>query len=92
MTIIFDENIPWPLRAFLESHEVTSVQRAGHGGKENGELLDLLDGNYDLFILADKNLRYQQNLQNRRISILELPTNRRPALQSQKASILSAVN
>jgi hypothetical protein len=33
-----------------------------------------------LFITADKNLRYQQNVQSRRIAILELPTNRWPKL------------
>lgn len=33
------------------------------------------------FVLCDKNLRYQQNLLGRRIAIIELPTNRWPALQ-----------
>lgn len=33
-----------------------------------------------MFILADKNLRYQQNMDGRRIAIIELPTNRWPLL------------
>ena len=33
-----------------------------------------------MFILADKNMRYQQNMDGRRITILELPTNRWPLL------------
>jgi hypothetical protein len=31
-------------------------------------------GRFDLFITADKNLRYQQNLSGRKIAIIELPT------------------
>ena len=56
---------------------VTSVQREGHRGIENGELLARLEGHFDIFILADKNLRYQQNLRDRTIATIELPTNRR---------------
>jgi hypothetical protein len=32
-------------------------------------------------VLADKNLRYQQNLAGRRLALVELPTNRWPLLQ-----------
>ena len=35
----------------------------------------LIDGAYDVFVTADKNLRYQQNLTKRRISIIEVPFN-----------------
>ena len=35
----------------------------------------LIDGTYDVFVTADKNLRYQQNLTRRRISIVEVPFN-----------------
>ena len=35
----------------------------------------LIDGAYDVFVTADKNLRYQQNLTRRRISIIEVPFN-----------------
>lgn len=31
---------------------------------------------FEVFVTADKNLRYQQNLSARRIAIIELPTNR----------------
>jgi hypothetical protein len=50
----------WPLRKLLSDYSVTSVQREGLGGTENGELLAALDGRFDVFILCDKNLRYQQ--------------------------------
>lgn len=91
MKIVFDENVPWPLRKFLPDHEVTSVQREGFGGMENGALLARLYGSFDVFILCDKNLRYQQNLSGRLIAIIELPTNRWPILMKLEEEILSAV-
>lgn len=91
MKIVFDENVPWPLRKFLPAHEVTSVQREGFGGMENGALLAKLDGRFDVFILCDKNLRYQQDLSGRLIAIIELPTNRWPILMKLEEEILRAV-
>ncbi|MDH4409104.1 MAG: hypothetical protein QE273_05755 [Verrucomicrobiales bacterium] len=91
MKIVFDENVPWPLRKFIPAHEVTSVQREGFGGMENGALLARLDGSFDVFILCDKNLRYQQNLSGRLIAIIELPTNRWPILMKLEQEILRAV-
>jgi hypothetical protein len=43
-------------------------------GIENGNLLNLVDGHFDVMVLADKNLRYQQNLASRRIALVELPS------------------
>ena len=91
MRIIFDENVPWPLRQFLPDHDITNVQREGFSGMENGELLNLLDGNFEVLILCDKNLRYQQNLSERGIAIVELPTNRWPLLMNLQAEIVRAV-
>lgn len=45
------------------------------GRLKNGDLLRLAENEFQLFITADQNIRYQQNLAGRRISILELSTN-----------------
>ena len=42
---------------------------------QHGELLVLAEADFDVFLTADQNLRYQQNLSGRRIAIIELPTN-----------------
>jgi hypothetical protein len=89
--IIFDENVPLPLRTFFPGHAVTTVQLEGWTGVENGAILGLVDGAFDVLVLADKNLRYQQNLTARRIALVELPTNRWPALQALAAQIVNAV-
>ena len=76
---------------WLPGHEVTSVQSEGWSGISNGELISRMKGHFDIFITADHNLRYQQNLRNRRIAILELPTNRWPKLMPLKEAIQAEV-
>ena len=92
MTIILDENLPKPLKGIFPSHTVTTVQEQGLAGTVNGALLARLDGAFDVFITADKNLRYQQNLSGRELAILELPTNRLPLLRPLFPRIASAVD
>jgi len=43
-------------------------------------------------VIADKNMRYQQNLSERIIAIVELPTNRWPILQAITQKIVAAVD
>lgn len=78
MRVIFDENVPAPLRRHLSGYEVTTLQEQGWSGISNGDLIERVDGRFDVLILADKNLRYQQNLTTRRVALIELPTNRWP--------------
>ena len=91
MTIILDENVPWPLRKFFAVHEVTTVQLEGWTGVQNGELISRIDGRFDVLILADKNLRYQQKLTGRKIALVELPTNRWPIIRIMAERIVDAV-
>jgi hypothetical protein len=71
---------------------VTTVQQAGIRGIENGALLAVLEGAFEVFVTADKNLRYQQNLTRRTLAIVELPTNRWPLLRPLLAKILKAID
>jgi hypothetical protein len=50
-----------------------------------------VDRVFDVMVLADKNLRYQQNLAARRIALVELPSNRWPVLQGLASQIGDAV-
>jgi hypothetical protein len=59
----------------LAGHECKTAQQCGWTGVTNGELLRLAARDFDLFITSDQNMRYQQNLANRQIAILELSTN-----------------
>ena|ERR1700730_18145262 len=75
MKILLDECVPSPIRRLLSSHSSSTVQERGWGGLKNGDLLQRAEGEFDLFITSDQNIRYQQNLAGRHIAILELSSN-----------------
>ena len=75
----------------MSGHRVTTVPEQGWGGVKNGRLMTLIDGSYDVFITADKNLRYQQNLVGREISIIEVPFNDSAKLLPLAPEILLAI-
>ncbi len=90
-SIILDENIPRKLRTRLSGYRVTTVPERGWGGVKNGRLIALIDGSYDVFVTADKNLRYQQNLDGRKISIIEVPFNDSAKLLPLAPEVLLAI-
>ena len=75
MRILLDECVPWPLRGVLVGHECNTPSRMGWTGIKNGDLVRLAENEFDVFVTSDQNLRYQQNLESRRIAIIELSTN-----------------
>ena len=92
MKVILDENVPIQTARFLSGHDVTTVQREGWAGIGNGDLLNLIDGKFDVMLLADKNLRYQQNLAARQLAILVVQTTNWPEIQKHLGPISDAVN
>ena len=92
MRVLIDECLPAPLQAALTGHELRTVQQAGWDGVKNGELLQLAGAQFDVFLTADKNLRYQQNLAGRKLSIVLLPTNHWPTLRSHLPEIQAALD
>ena len=78
MKILLDEYVPLQVRNALQSHEVHSATDPQWRGLSNGELLRLAEQQeFHVIVVADKNMRHQQNLSNRNIAILELWTNHR---------------
>jgi hypothetical protein len=90
--IILDENVPREVGLMLAPSDVTTVQEAGFRGLQNGELLSVIEGGFDVFVTADKNLRSQQNFTGRTLSIVELPMNRLPILRSLYSKIADAID
>ena len=62
MKLLLDECLDWRLRRDLPGHEVRTVQEMGWGGIRNGRLLELAQGDFQVFITADRNLSFRQNL------------------------------
>ncbi len=89
--IILDENLPQSLRQHLAEFDVVTVQFQGWAGFQNGELIALIDGRFDVFLTADQNLRYQQDLKSRRIAIIELPFIRRKEIPKYVDAIRVAI-
>lgn len=82
MKILLDVCTPRQVRLALPGHDVHTAAKRGWGELENGHLLRAAEeAGFYLIIICDKNLRYQQNLSNRKIAILELWTNHRPTLE-----------
>jgi predicted nuclease of predicted toxin-antitoxin system len=64
MKILLDESLPTKLSGFFGTgHEILTVKDMNWLGKKNGELLQLvIENGFDVFVTADRNLPYQQNL------------------------------
>ena len=90
-TILLDENLPIALRHFLTEFDVVTVQFQGWSGRQNGDLIRLIDGRFDVFLTGDKNLRYQQRLKTRKIAIVELPFTRLQSLEPYLDEIRAAI-
>jgi hypothetical protein len=93
MLVLFDHSTPAPLAAYLTGHEITEARNRGWDRLSNGDLLaeDERAG-FDIFLTADKNIRYQQNLANRKIAIVVLGTPQWPVVRRHTAKVLEAVN
>jgi len=74
MRVLIDECLPAGLRESVAAmgHECETVRRAGYGAKKNGELLSLMEGRWDVLLTNDRNIKYQQNMSGRNVSILIL--------------------
>ncbi len=84
--ILLDENLPRPLkRDFSADFEVSTVPDEGWATKKNGELLAAMTAaGFEVLITADKNLRFQQNLDKYTVKVVVLRTfdNRYKTLKS----------
>lgn len=96
MNVLLDECLPRKLKYDLPGHRVSTVPELGWAGTKNGALLRLAETTFDVFITADQNVEYQQNLRSRvlRIVVLVAPNNRSETLRPlmpQVALVLQSI-
>jgi predicted nuclease of predicted toxin-antitoxin system len=72
MRVLVDECLPRRLKQELPEHEVRTVTEMGWNGMKNGILLQNAARNFDVFLTADQNLQYQQNLEALPIPVVVL--------------------
>jgi predicted nuclease of predicted toxin-antitoxin system len=95
--VLLDECLPRQLRQLIPGHEVKTAKDMGWVGIKNGQLLRLAeDQQFNVFVTADQELKYQQNMVGRKLAIIILPFNRRkqmpailPVLMTTLAKIQS---
>ena len=93
MLILFDHSTPAPLRYALKGHVIVEAVERGWERLVNGALLDAAEAaGFELFVTADKNIRYQQDLTNRRISIVALGNAQWPVLRRYVDRVVVAFN
>jgi hypothetical protein len=81
------------VRRFLPKHEVhTIVDMQWPDQLENGELLKVAEeSGFDVLVTADQNIRYQQNLMERKLSLVVLGSNIWPIVLEHYQTIASKV-
>lgn len=92
MKVLVDECVPLKLVRLLSGHSFATATQKGWGGFTNGRLLELAEAEFDVFLTADRNLDYQQNLKGRNIAILLLSTNHWPTLKLRAPLIQAALD
>jgi hypothetical protein len=92
MKILFDQGTPVPLREHLTGHTVQTAFELGWSNLENGALLAVAEDTFDLLITTDQQLRYQQNLAVRKLSVLVLMTTSWPRIQKHLPRIIDVLS
>ena len=91
--ILLDHSVPAPLVRHLPDHQTVHTSVIGWDELANGELLVAAEANgYAVFITSDQNIRYQQNLAGRRLSIIELNTNHWDTIRARLDLITAALS
>ncbi|MEZ5971060.1 MAG: hypothetical protein R3C31_04560 [Hyphomonadaceae bacterium] len=93
MKVLFDQGTPAPLRKALSAHDVKIAFDCGWDELENGALLSAAEAEgYEVLVTTDQNLRYQQNLEARRIAIVVISTTNWPRIRPYCDLVRDALN
>ncbi len=93
MLILFDHVTPRDVAQALVGHTVVRASDRGWNTLSNGDLLKVAEeAGFNVIVTADKNMRYQQNLEARRIALVVLSTPQWPVVQQHLDKIAAVVN
>ena len=94
MLVLFDNGTPRTLARYLINHHMVTEARAlGWEQLGNGELLKQAESRgFEVLVTTDKNLRYQQNLEGRRIALVVLGQGRWSLIRHHVSQVVAAVN
>lgn len=90
--VLLDQNAPLGLRQILSGHEVAHTYTLGWHNIANGDLIAAAEAaGFEIMITADQNIRYQQNLANRRLALVVLSTTHWDTIRAKAAAVVEAV-
>ena len=93
MLILLDNGTPRGLARFLVGHSVEESSSRGWEEVANGELIGAAEqAGFELIVTTDKNIRYQQNLEHRKIALVVLEHSQWPMVKLVAQQIVEAVN
>jgi predicted nuclease of predicted toxin-antitoxin system len=93
LKILIDQNVSARLARLLRGHVATHASSLGWAELTNGDLLTAAEADgFEIFLTADKNIRYQQNLAGRRIALVVLGTNQLDTLFANVDQIRQTVD
>jgi hypothetical protein len=93
MFILFDHGTPRGIARSLTGHTVTETKALGWDRFTNGELLTAAEeAGFEVLLTTDKNLRYQQNLTERKIAVVVLGKGRWRLIRPLIPEVVAAVN
>ena len=89
--VLFDKNVPYPLRRHLSDFEVKTVEEEGWGKLRTVLIERAEEADYKILITCDQNVRYQQNLTHRTLSMVVLGSNIWPSVKNKLEEIQEAL-
>jgi predicted nuclease of predicted toxin-antitoxin system len=90
--VLLDENLPHKLRELLAEHETFTVAYMGWVGIRNGELLAASEREgFDVLITSDQGFPHQQNMTDRKLAVLLVPTPDWNIVKNHSSAILLAI-
>lgn len=93
MNILLDQGTPVPLRRHLHPGTVDTAAEMGWSELSNGDLLAAAeDAGYSILSTTDQNLRYQQNLSQRKIGVVVLMSTSWPRIQQRIHDVIRVVD
>ena len=92
MRVLFDQGTPIPLRSAIEKHTISTAYELGWSTLKNGELLQAAeDAGFEVLVTTDTNLKYQQNLAARKISVVVLTSSSWPRIRAVSNQVSAAI-
>ena len=93
MLVLFDNGTRRGLGRFLEGHSVEEARSRGWEALSNGDLIEAAEhAGFEVIATTDKNIRYQQNLEQRKIALVVLEHSQWPMVKLVAVRIADAIN